>query len=104
MTLSELVVLKRSGSNYKVRIIDSAKHKWKDITSLICGDANKISTLEKQYSDPSDCLRQVLIECFIESKPKEYSQDWNGLIEVLDDVGLESLAEDVTNFCRQTTY
>ena len=93
MTLSELVVLKRSGS--KVRIIDSAKHKWKDITSLICGDANKISTL---HGDPSDCLRQVLIECFIESKPTEYSQDWNGLIEVLDDVGLESLAKDIKKF------
>ena len=93
MTLSELVVLKRSGS--KVRIVDSAKHKWKDITSLICGDTNKISTLEEQCSDPSDCLRKVLIECFIENKPKGYSQDWNGLIEVLDDVGLQSLAEEV---------
>ena len=79
-----------------MRIIDSAKHKWKDITSLISDDTNKISTLEKQYnSDPTECLRYVLIECFIENKPKGYSRDWNGLIEVLDDVGLMSLADDV---------
>ena len=96
MELSQLVVLKRSGS--KVRIIDSAKYKWKDITSLICGDVNKITTLENQYNDPSDCLRHVFIKCFIENKPREYSQDWNGLIEVLDDVGLESLAEDLKRF------
>ena len=93
MELSQLVVLKRSGS--EVCIIDSAKHKWKDITSLICDDPRKIAILEEQYGDPSDCLRQILIECFIENKPREYSQDWNGLIEVLDDVGLQSLVEQI---------
>ena len=92
MTLSQLVVLKpRSGE--KLRIIDSAKHKWKEITSLICSDTNKISALQKQ--DKDDCLRQVLIECFLENKPQNYSQDWNGLIELLDDVGLQVLAYDV---------
>ena len=99
VTLSQMVVLKRSGqSGPKVHIIDSAKHKWKDITSLISKDTNKISTLSTLvHSDPSDCLRQVLIECFIENKPQGYSQDWNGLIELLDDVGLQSLAEDIEN-------
>ena len=96
VTLSQLVVLKQSGS--KLRIIDSAKHKWKEITSLICSDANKISILEKQYNSLDDCLRQVLIECFIENKPQNYSQDWSGLIEVLDDVGLQALAKDVEKF------
>ena len=80
----------------KVRIIESAKHKWKDITSLICKDSNKISALEKQYScDPSDCCRQVFIDCFINSKPEDYPHDWSGLIELLNDVGLEHLAEQV---------
>ena len=82
-----------------MRIIDGAKHKWKEITSLICSDTNKISTLEKQCNNIlDDCLRQVLIECFIENKPQDYSQDWKGLIEVLDDVGLQALAEEVKNF------
>ena len=99
MTLSQLVVLKpRSGE--KLRIIDSAKHKWKEITSLICSDTNKISTLEKQDSD--DCLRQVLINCFLENKPQNYSQDWNGLIELLDDVGLQVLADDVKKYFLET--
>ena len=96
VTLSRLVVLKQGDS--KLRIIDGAKHKWKEVTSLICSDANKISTLEKQYNSLDDCLRQILIECFIENKPQNYSQDWSGLIEVLDDVGLEALAKDVKKF------
>jgi hypothetical protein len=98
VTLQQLVVLKPTNGQggSKLHIIDSAKHKWKEITSLICSDANKINALEKQYNNnPGDCLRQVLIECFIENKPQDYSQDWSGLIEVLDDVGLETLAEDV---------
>lgn len=101
MTLQKLVVLKPTNGQggSKLRIIDRAKHKWKEITSLICSDANKISALEKQYNNnPDDCLRQVLIECFIENKPQNYSQDWSGLIEVLDDVGLEGLAKDVKKF------
>lgn len=101
MTLPQLVVLKpRSGQGgSKLRIIDSAKHKWKEITSLICSDTNKVSALEKQYNNnPEDCLRQVLIECFIENEPQDYSQDWGGLIEVLDDVGLQALANDIKTF------
>ena len=78
----------------KVRIITNANHKWKDIASLICDDPNRISTLERQYNDPGDCCRDIFIECLINGKPKgDYSPDWNGLIEVLSDVGLETLAE-----------
>ena len=98
VTLQQLVILKPKAGQ-KLRIIDRAKHKWKEITSLICSDPNKISALEKQYNNSvDDCLRQVLIECFIENKPQDYSQDWKGLIEVLDDVGLQALAEEVKNF------
>ena len=30
------------------RIVGKASHKWKDIASLICDDANKTSVLEQQ--------------------------------------------------------
>ncbi len=45
--------------------------------------------------DPSECLRQTFTENFINKKPKGYSQDWDGMTELLDDVGLEALAEEV---------
>jgi hypothetical protein len=84
------------GVRKKVRIIDDACQKWKKITRLICDDANVLSVLEQRYhEDPEECLRQVLNEYFFSKKPQEYSQDWNGLIELLDDVKLESLAEDL---------
>ena len=96
--LDELLILKYTdkGERKKLRIINEARHKWRDITHLICGDANITSVLEQTYhSDPSECLKQTFINNFISKKPQKYSQDWNGLIEILDDVSLETLAENV---------
>ena len=61
-----------------------------------CSDANRINLLEQQHrGDSKECLRQVFIENFINKKPQRYSQDWKGLIELLDDVRLETLAKKV---------
>ena len=98
-TLDELVVLKYidKGKIQRVRIVGKASHKWKTIASLICDDSNRTTVLEQKYSDPEECLRQTFIENFINKKPKKYTQDWNGLIELLEDVDLETLAEKVKN-------
>lgn len=96
--LKELIALKYSdkGERKKVGIISKASHKWKDIAGLICDDANKVSSLEQKYhNDPNECLKQALIENFINKRPNDYSQDWNGLIELLNDVDLEVLANEV---------
>jgi predicted HAD superfamily hydrolase len=97
-TLEELKILKYTdeGKKHKVRIISEASHKWMDIADLICGDANAMTTLEqKRRGDPKECLRQTFIDYFINKKPQGYTQDWNGLIELLDDIELETLAENV---------
>ena len=84
------------GERKKIRIINEASHKWKDIADLICDSANKTSVLEQRYpNEPKDRLRQVFIDNFINKKPQNYSQDWRGLIELLDDVDLKTLAENV---------
>ena len=96
--LDDLMILKYmdKGEKKKLRIISEASHKWKDIASLICGDTNTTIVLEQKYhSDPNECLRQVFINNFISKKPQNYTQDWSGLIELLDDVGLEALAKNI---------
>ena len=99
-TLDELLILKYKdkGKKQKIRIISEASHKWKVIASLICDDANRTTVLEQKCpNDPEECLRQTLIESFINKKPKNYTQDWNGLIELLDDVSLETLVKKVND-------
>jgi hypothetical protein len=36
-----------------------------------------------------------IIDYFVNKKPQGYTQDWNGLIELLDGVDLETLAKKV---------
>ena len=97
-TLNELIILKYTENKEKkrVRIINEASHKWRDITSLICDDPNKPTVLEERFhNNPSECLRQTIVDNFINKKPQAYSQDWSGLIELLEDVDLETLAKKV---------
>ena len=96
-TIAELNILKYvdKEESKKVRIISDASANWKEITNLICSDANRVKSLEQHYKDPIDCLRQAFLENFINKPPQKYTRDWNGLIEVLDDAGLEKLAGDV---------
>ena len=97
-TPKELVRLKytENGEEKKLQIIKEASNKWKDIVSVLSDDPNRISVLEQQHPGrPQDCLRQTLIDDFINQKPDDYSQGWSGLIELLDDVDLKALAEKV---------
>jgi hypothetical protein len=96
-TLSDLEVLKyRKGDQMiRLRIISRASHKWRTIASLISRDTNKADNLEQRYTNSIDCLRQIFRDDFISKKPAKYSQDWEGLIEVLYDVEEDNLAEEI---------
>jgi hypothetical protein len=97
-TIEELLLLKYTdkGKKERLRIINEASHKWKDIANLICGGANVTTALEQKCrGDPKECLRQTFVDYFINKKPQGYTQDWNGLVELLDDIELETLAESV---------
>ena len=105
-TLEELLILKYTdkGKKQKVRIISEARHKWRDIANIICDDTNITSVLEQTYrGDPSECLKQALITGFINKKPQGYTQDWNGLIELLDDIDLETLAKNIKHALKCTS-
>jgi hypothetical protein len=97
-TINELQIFKYTdkGKKNNIRIFNSASHKWKNIASLICNDANFVHELEERFhGDPTECLIRLFSDYFIRKKPRRYSQNWNGLIELLNDVGLESLAREL---------
>ena len=100
--MGDLHVLKRcdkSGKTMKtVKIINSVSHRWRQITSLLSDDTNKAENLSQKFSnDPQKCLEQLFIDCFIKNKPAvdRYSQDWDGLIELLEDIDEAAIAEKV---------
>ena len=96
-TLHELGLLKftKDGKKEKLGIITKAAAKWRDIAQLLSSDPNYANVLEQQYRAPEDCLRQLFVDCFINNKPDNYSHDWNGIVELLDDVGLGVLSKQV---------
>ena len=96
-TLDKLVVLKftRDGKTERIRIIRRISGNWRDIAALICDDPNKANSLEQKYSNPTDCLRQLFQDNFINKKPADYTRDWEGIIELLKDINQETLAEEV---------
>ena len=87
----------KDGKKQKLNIISRASYRWRDIAQQLSDDPNLASRLEQKHHDPIECLRQVFIECFINKKPANYTNDWNGVIELLDDIDEENLSEEVRN-------
>lgn len=98
--MRDLISLKyiKDGELRKIRIISQACHKWKTIADLVCDDPSIESRLEQEYNcDPEACFRQLFIDHFIMKMPENYSSDWYGLFELLDDADLGFLAEQARN-------
>ena len=98
-TVGELGLLKytKDGKKHKLNIIKRASHRWRDVAGRLSDDPNRANAVGQNCQErPEDCLRQLLVEDFINKKPaNNYTQDWNGIIELLDDIEEESLAEEV---------
>ena len=98
-TWGELGLLKfsKDGKKHKLSIIKQASHRWKDIAGRLSIDPNRATTVGLNFRENSeDCLRTLFVEDFINKKPaNDYSQDWNGIIELLDDIGEEALSKKV---------
>ena len=100
LAIRELQVLKYTAVNgilQRIRIIERASHKWRQIGDVISSNPNIAANLEQQfYNNPQLCLRQLFIDNFMTNEPAgEYSQDWMGIIEILHDVHEEQLAKEV---------
>ena len=103
-TLRELELLKytKEGKKQKLKILDRIGHSWRKVANFLSDDPHRADNLEQTYDNNVDCLRQLFLENFIDKKPAsdDYSQDWKGIIELLNDIDLGDLAEvleDVIN-------
>ena len=95
--MNELSLLKfmKDGNKQKLNIISRASYKWREITEALSTDPNLADRLDQRFHNPEQNLRQAFIDCFINNKPANYTHDWNGIIELLDDVCGEVLSEEV---------
>ena len=86
----------KNGEKQRLNVIKRASHKWKMIAPLLSKDANIIEKVaEKNRDNQDDCLRVVFVEHFLSNKPDKYTNDWNGLIELMEDVDEGDLAKEI---------
>lgn len=91
-----LLKYKKGSEKITVKIIHQASHKWQEIAKALApSDTNLVSNLSGRLHNQDECLSAVFVENFLNNKPKNYTNDWNGLIELLDDVDLSALSKDV---------
>lgn len=101
VSIGNLQLLKwcnKHSEKMRTSIIDRVCHKWKIIATLVSPKNNTIEVLGQRYSnDPHQCVRKVFQDYFISNKPAfgRYSQDWDGIIELLNDIEEEALSEEV---------
>ena len=96
--IGQLLLLKYTKDSKRIRlnIIKEASQKWKEITEQLAPkDANLVGLLTEKHQRHEDRLRTVLAEYFLNNKPDGYTNDWDGLIELLEDVYLNELADKV---------
>lgn len=87
----------KDGEEISVEIISDASHKWRDIArALASSKPNLVANLSRKHQDnQEECLNEVFVEHFINNKPEKYTNDWAGLIKLLNKVKLGELSKKV---------
>ena len=87
----------KDGSTKRLHILTKASHRWKDVaTTLFPEDTNLVDNLGPKHRDiPTDCLRELLQNFLTKGLPDDYTRDWNGIIDLFQDLGEEALAKEI---------
>ena len=105
--MSNLVLLKGTDSNnkeQKIPIISELSHKWSDTSYRLGFTPALTQQIELNYHRVQDRCKEVMrLWLSSEEGAYRYSTTWEGLIELLEDIELSSLASDIQEVVCQTT-
>ena len=88
----------KNGEEKTINVIRGAAHRWKNIADLITEDLHVVDNLQEEHRGKNEeAFKQLLKDHFISANPVfgGYTKDWKGLVRLLNDVRLGSLASDV---------
>ncbi len=105
--MSNLVILKWTDSNNKkqiIQIISEFSPKWIDISDLLGFCLALTQQIELNYNRVQNRSKEVIrLWLSSEEGAYRYSTTWEGLIELLEDIELPSLASEIQDVVCQTT-
>ncbi len=97
--MSNLTLLKWTDSDkkkHKISVIDAISVKWPKVSDLLGFPPDETKRIEMNYSAVEDRGREVIsrwLQCKAETY--EYPTTWGGLIELLEDLDMSTLAEEI---------
>ncbi len=105
--MSNIVLLKWTDSNNKtqrIRIITELSPKWSDISDLLGFSTARIQQIRQDNSGVQDRCKEVM-RLWLDSEDGayRYSTTWEGVIKLLEDIELSSLASDIREVVCQNT-
>ncbi len=105
--MSNLVLLKWTDSNNKkqrIQIVSELSPKWSDISDVLGFSSALTQQIELNYHRVQDRCKEVMrLWLSSEEGSYRYSTTWEGLIELLEDIELSSLASDIRQVVCQNT-
>ncbi len=104
--MSNLVLLKWTDSNNKkqrIPIISELSPKWSDISDLLGFSPALTQQIELNYSRVQDRCKKVMRLWLSNEGAYCYPTKWEGLIKLLEDIELSSLASNIQDVVCQTT-
>lgn len=99
-TMGELRLIKwndEHGQVKKLKVIERASDKWKNIGNLFGIDGSVLIDYEGRTQRNSECFSLVLQNWLDNGHTMTYPCTWTGIIEVLADTDHGTLSEDLTN-------
>ena len=81
-----------------IKELNNVCAKWYNIGVQLGVSVGTLDAIEKQYSDPSDCLRKTLMTWLKSSTPT-----WTNIVDALNIVGEARLAADLEQKCCLST-
>ncbi len=105
--MSNLVLIKWTDSNNKeqrIQIISELSPKWSDISDLLGFRTALTQQIELNCNRVQDRCKEVMrLWLSSEEGAYRYPTTWEGLIKLLEDIDLSSLASDVREVVCQNT-
>ena len=105
--MSNLVLLKWTDSKnekHRIQIISELSPKWSDISDLLGFSPALTQQIELNYHRVQDRCKEVMrLWLSSEEGAYRYPTTWEGLIELLEDIELSSLASDIQEVVCQNT-
>ena len=88
--------MKNKDGSKKIKIINSAHLKWRDIAQKLFEDVHYCDNLQdKHHGNATECLREVFTDFLTKRLSGNYSRDWKGIIELFKDLDEKALAKDI---------